>query len=71
MSTFNNDTMKLYKLKFESIEQGLAFIETLRDGLIGEPIYLGENEFDIVHQDENLVLEYEVHPTTIIKNRIL
>lgn len=63
--------MKLYKLKFESIEQGLAFIETLREGLIGEPIYLGENEFDIVHENENLVLEFEVFPKKHVKNRIL
>jgi hypothetical protein len=63
--------MRIYKLKFESNEQALDFFESIKDGLI-ECVEVDnvENEFDIIHENENLITTFEVFPT-IIKHNFL
>lgn len=63
--------MKVYKLKFESETQAIDFFESIKDGLI-ECVCVDyyEIEYDMIHENENIVTEFEVTPT-IIKHNFL
>ena len=61
--------MKVYKLKFENEQQAIDFFESVKEGLIEcVCVDFAENEYDMIHENENIFTIFEVFPTLIKHN---